>query len=58
MFIVFRLKLNLSKCEVAGIGILEGVKVAVSGIKCIDSTKGGLTWNDLYDTICMTLIWF
>ena len=33
------LKLNLSKCEVARIGALKGVKVAICGIKCIDLTK-------------------
>ena len=27
---------NLSKCEIAGIGVLKGVKVAVCGIQCID----------------------
>ena len=30
------LKPNLSKCEIAGIGSLKGVKVAVCGMKCID----------------------
>ena len=29
---------NLSKCEVAGIGALKGVKVIICGIKCIDLT--------------------
>ena len=33
------LKPNLDKCEVAGIGILKGVKVAVCGVNCIDLTK-------------------
>ena len=33
------LKPNLSKCEVAGIGTLKGVKGAICGIKCIDLTK-------------------
>ena len=33
------LKPNLSKCEVAGMGALKGVKVAICGIKCIDLTK-------------------
>ena len=32
------LKPNLSKCEVAGIGLLKGLKVAVCEIKCIDLT--------------------
>ena len=30
------LKLNKSKCEVAGIGTLKGVKMALYGMKCID----------------------
>ena len=33
------LKPNLSKCEVAGIGALKEVKVAICGIKCIDVIK-------------------
>ena len=33
------LKPNVSKCEVARIGALKGVKVAICGIKCIDLTK-------------------
>ena len=33
------LKTNLSKCKVAGISALKGVKVAVCGIKCICLTK-------------------
>ena len=36
------LKPNLSKCEVDGIGLLKGVKVAVCGIKCIDLTKDAI----------------
>ena len=31
-----RLKLNLTKCEKAGIGALKGVQVAVCGMRCID----------------------
>ena len=27
---------NLSKCEIAAIGVLKGVKVAVCGIQCVD----------------------
>ena len=30
------LRPNLSKCEIAGIGVLKGVKVAVCGIQCAD----------------------
>ena len=33
------LKPNLPKCEVAGIGALKGVKVAICGIKYINLTK-------------------
>ena len=33
------LKLNLSKCEVAGIGALKGVNLEICVIKCIDLTK-------------------
>ena len=33
------LKPNLSKCEVAGVGVLKGVKVAICGIKRIGLTK-------------------
>ena len=32
------LKPNISKCEVAGIGSLKGVKMAVCGIKCTNFT--------------------
>ena len=30
------LKPNLTKCEIAGIGALKGVQVAVCGMRCID----------------------
>ena len=30
------LRPNLSKCEIAGIGVLKGVKVAVCDIQCVD----------------------
>ena len=32
------LKLNILKCEVAGIGFLKRVNMSVCGIKCIDLT--------------------
>ena len=32
------LKPNILKCEVADIGSLKGIKMAVCGIKCIDLT--------------------
>ena len=31
-----RLKPNLAKCEIAGIGALKGVQMAVCGMRCID----------------------
>ena len=34
-----RLKPNISKCEIAGVGILKGVKMALCGMVCIDLTK-------------------
>ena len=40
IFIVFRFKTELiNLCDVAQIGLLKGVKVAVCGIKCINLTK-------------------
>ena len=36
------LKPNLSKCEAAGIGLLNRIKVAVCGIKCTDLTKDAI----------------
>ena len=33
------LKPNISKCEDTGIGALEGVKVGICGIKCLDLTE-------------------
>ena len=35
-FVLFRLKPNLTKSEIAGIGVLKVVQVAVCGIRCID----------------------
>ena len=43
------LKPNLSKCEVAGIGALKGVKVAICGIKCIDLTKEATEIRDYWE---------
>ena len=34
-----RLKLNKTKCEIASIGILKGVLLALCGMDCIDLTK-------------------
>ena len=33
------LKPNYEKCEIAGIGVLKSVKVAVCGMKCVDLCK-------------------
>ena len=38
-FIFWRLKPNLRKCEIAGVGALKGVRLAVWGMKCIDQRK-------------------
>ena len=35
----FCLKPNYEKCEIAGIGVLKSVKVAVCGMKCVDLCK-------------------
>ena len=35
----YDLRPNMSKCEIAGIGSLKGVKIAVCGMKNIDLTK-------------------
>ena len=33
------LRLNTTKCEIAGLGVLKGVKAALCGMVCIDLTK-------------------
>ena len=33
------LKPNISKCEIAGIGVLKGVKVALCGMRCVNLCK-------------------
>ena len=43
------LKPNYEKCEIAGIGVLKSVKVAVCGMKCVDLCK---------DTIRITVYTF
>ena len=50
------LKPNLSKCEVAGIGLLKGVKVAVCGIKCADLTKDAIKILGIFFRIIKILI--
>ena len=37
--IVSELKPNEAKCEIAGIGVLKGVSLALCGMDCIDLTK-------------------
>ena len=44
------LKPNYEKCEIAGIGVLKSVKVAVCGMKCVDLCKDttritGISYN-------------
>ena len=34
------LKLNISKCEICGLGPLKGVKMAVCGMQSVDLTRG------------------
>ena len=36
------LKLNYENCEIAGIGVLKSVKVAVCGMKCVDLCKDAI----------------
>ena len=37
MFLFFSgLKINKTKCKIAGIGVLKGVKLALCGMKCVD----------------------
>ena len=33
------LKINNAKCEIAGIGVKKGVKMALCGMDCIDLTE-------------------
>ena len=42
------LKLDLSKCKVARIGLLKEVKVAVYGSKCIDLTKDEIKMLEIF----------
>ena len=37
--LVFGLKPNEAKCEIAGIEVLKGVSLALCGMDCIDLTK-------------------
>ena len=36
------LKLNYGKCEIAGLGVLKSVKVAVYSMKCVDLCKDAM----------------
>ena len=44
----FGLKLDLTKFEIAGIGALKGVQVAVCGMKCIDLCNEAIKILDTY----------
>ena len=37
MFAFSGLKINKSKCEVAGIGVMKWVKVALCGVECVQN---------------------
>ena len=39
ILLLFGLKPNKGKCEIAGIGVLKGVSLALCGMDCIDLTK-------------------
>ena len=41
-FSIFFSKTNYEKCEIAGIGVLKSVKVAVCGMKCVGLCKDTL----------------
>ena len=41
-FSIFLSKTNYEKCEIAGIGVLKSVKVAVCGMKCVGLCKDTL----------------
>ena len=42
------LKPNKAKCEIAGIGVLKGVLLALCGIDCIDLTKKTIKILDIH----------
>ena len=42
-FIFLSLKPNMAKCEIAGIGVLKGVSLALHGMDCINLTKKTIT---------------
>ena len=49
------LKVNKGKCEIAGIGIKNVVKVALSGMECIDLTEDTLATYCIYFSYNKTL---
>ena len=42
------LKPNISKCEVAGIGVLKGVKVAICGFQCVNLKNNAIKILGIY----------
>ena len=44
------LKPNKSKCEIASIGVLKGVKVALCGIRCVNLYKGTIKILRIYNS--------
>ena len=46
--LVFGLKPNEAKCEIAGIGVLKGVSLALCGMDCIDLTKKPLRISGIH----------
>ena len=49
------LKPNTTKCEVAGIGVLKGVQVAVCGMKCIDLRNEAIKILGIYFSYNQTI---
>ena len=42
------LKINKSKCEVAGIGVMKGVKVALCGVECVNLLTNAIKILGIY----------
>ena len=42
------LKINKSKCEVAGIGVMKGVKVAFCGVECVNLLTNAIKILGIY----------
>ena len=47
-FLFSGLKINNTKCEVAGIGVRKGVKMALCGMECVSLTKDVITILGIY----------